>query len=252
MIGGSNGPRGAHGSLQGHTWSLAVEEHFYVLLPLLVLLSGTLLPFAALSIIAVTNINRLLLVFVWGPDFPGWGSSEDFKYVHYHSTYMRMDALLFGCLLVWFSMKHARHYQRIFEHAWTGALGAAIIVGSVSLCRLSPKYYQPTAGYLVNSIGACFVVASMNTIKQVHNRVLYTLLYPLAFTGFYSYAIYLFHMFFRTAFSYFSLYKGYLSDPLAFALYCASSIGAGWMVTNVVERPVSKFRAYLVGSPVLP
>ena len=85
MIGGSNGPRGAHGSLQGHTWSLAVEEHFYVLLPLLVLLSGTLLPFAALSIIAVTNINRLLLVFVWGPDFPGWGSSEDFKYVHYLS-----------------------------------------------------------------------------------------------------------------------------------------------------------------------
>lgn len=244
MIGDSNG---LQGSLQGLTWSLAVEEQFYLILPLLMSVSGAYFPYAAVGIVLTAAVNRLLLVFVWGPEFVGWRGPHEYKTLHYHGTFCRIDGMMIGCLLVWLSIVHKKQFKRYFEHAWTGVLGAVVLAGSVSLCRMSKDYYQPAAGYLVNSLAACFVVASMNTVKQISNRFLYIALSPIAFMGFYSYAVYLFHMFFRTAISYLSVHKEYISNELALVLYFAAmSLAFGWLVTAVVEAPVSRLRALFV------
>lgn len=67
----------------GHTWSLAIEEQFYLVWPaLLIVLRGRLLTFAVVAIVAA-SVVRLVAT---GP-------------LEYFSTITRADAILVGCLM---------------------------------------------------------------------------------------------------------------------------------------------------------
>ena len=84
----------------GHTWSLAVEEHFYLLLPLGLLIlkrtspdrSNSQLPIAVAAISLAALAGRLALAA--SADLP---ASVDAGY--YFATHLRIDALAFGVLL---------------------------------------------------------------------------------------------------------------------------------------------------------
>ncbi len=88
------------GSPRGHTWSLAVEEHFYLFLPFLLLwltsrkkpISASLdfVPFISLGLIVLCALFRLY-AFAYPPSYnPLW------------ATHLRMDALFFGVMLAYF------------------------------------------------------------------------------------------------------------------------------------------------------
>jgi len=83
----------ALGTYTAQFWSLAVEEHFYLFWPLMMLLLGP-----QLRRIALATLVLALVVFVWRTldAHMGWfipfGSSVDSK------TDTRIDALLWGCL----------------------------------------------------------------------------------------------------------------------------------------------------------
>lgn len=103
-------------------WSLAVEEHFYLLFPLafLLLLKNRTLPRIALALAiacGVVLLWRLFLVFVL--DAGG-------HYV-YHATDTRLDSLLFGCLMgVWLNPALDRPTERVSEKHWKALCAFAI------------------------------------------------------------------------------------------------------------------------------
>jgi peptidoglycan/LPS O-acetylase OafA/YrhL len=67
----------------GHTWTLAIEEQFYLVWPLLLLLVWRRAVWVALVVIAVAFVARLMTS----------------GYVEYFSTITRVDAILIGCLV---------------------------------------------------------------------------------------------------------------------------------------------------------
>jgi len=75
-----------------HLWSLAVEEHFYLLFPLLMLTFGKKLELVIQTCLMLCAIALLWrLVSFYGLNFPE-------KY-NYFATETRMDSILYGCLL---------------------------------------------------------------------------------------------------------------------------------------------------------
>ena len=92
----------------GHTWSLAIEEQFYLVWPaLIVLLRGRILYVALAGIIGGTVI-RLVAT---GP-------------LEYFSTITRADAILVGCLLALTAIRLPR---------WMGGVALATLVGIAAI-----------------------------------------------------------------------------------------------------------------------
>jgi len=103
----------------GHTWSLAIEEQFYLVWPaLLLILRGRALQFAVAAIVAASAI-RLVAT---GP-------------LEYFSTITRADAILLGCVLAMVRPKWP---------TWVAVAGLAILV-SMSVLTLSHDILIPIA-----------------------------------------------------------------------------------------------------------
>ncbi|MBX2808748.1 MAG: acyltransferase [Cellvibrionaceae bacterium] len=118
------------------TWSLAVEEHFYLLFPLLFLwLVRRVSPgkfMAALGVLCAAVLCwRIVIIAVWGlPD--NYGETGGLAYAYY-ATDARMDCLLFGCLMaVGFNPVYHQRQLLAGEQPWWGKAWApwlALFVG---------------------------------------------------------------------------------------------------------------------------
>jgi peptidoglycan/LPS O-acetylase OafA/YrhL len=96
----------------GHTWSLAIEEQFYLLWPVILLLAWRrALPIAVLVIVGAA-VLRL---------FTG-------ELVEYFSTFTRIDAILLGCVVAIVKPSWPR---------WTGVVGVVVLVAVALL--LTPE-----------------------------------------------------------------------------------------------------------------
>ena len=181
------------GGLRDHTWSLAVEEHFYLLLTALVVWlsrrkAGQADPFTAIPRIvlgvAVACLGFRVLTALYAPQLlPG-----PFVWTH-----LRMDALALGVLLAYGAQFHGAVLRRYLERGRLGLVAAGVLL-------LLPAYILPpdtglllqrTVGYTATYLGAGLLVAAAATQPlQTPPRWLGWA----AALGAYSYSIYLWHM----------------------------------------------------------
>ena len=82
-----------------HVWSLAVEKHFYILLPLLLVISAR---FWRVILPAATFV---LLVACLGFRLTTYDKPMDWTW-HYAATHVRIDSLFFGAFLAFLSHEH--------------------------------------------------------------------------------------------------------------------------------------------------
>jgi peptidoglycan/LPS O-acetylase OafA/YrhL len=108
-----------------HTWSLSVEEHFYLLWPcLFALLSRRLAFLAAAMCVAGTPLLRASIQVILGDGHP------DFRFF----TLSRMDAIAVGCCLSFLATSRRFQWATRLRGAWTVVLvGAA---GAIALTQL--------------------------------------------------------------------------------------------------------------------
>lgn len=92
-----------HTRMLDHLWSLSVEEQFYLLWPVVALLTPRrFMPALALVLIALGPVWRLLLAQNWPPDvtlFGGFRFGDNLPMSIYVVTISQIDAFAFGALL---------------------------------------------------------------------------------------------------------------------------------------------------------
>ncbi|MCM3691427.1 acyltransferase family protein [Neobacillus niacini] len=178
-----------HASPFTHIWSLAIEEQFYLLWPLLMILGLAFIKrkrLRVLAILAGVIISAWLMAFIYIP-------GEDPSRVYY-GTDTRAFSLLLGAALafVWPSQKLSktlpRHASLVLEIVGnTGLL--LIITLFVITSQFDPFHYQ--GGMLLLSIITIFVVAALAHPASVLAKWLS--IKPLQWMGIRSYGIYLWH-----------------------------------------------------------
>jgi peptidoglycan/LPS O-acetylase OafA/YrhL len=212
-------------------WSLAVEEHFYLVFPLLFLVLARL---RSRALCATVLISLCALVFLWRC----WlvfaqGAPEDRTYL---ATDTRIDSILFGCVLaVWGNP--ALDATRIAESTWKRILLPLSVLGILLTFGVADRSFRETLGYTVQ--GLCLFSVFVVAVRYPDWGPMRVLNYrAVRWIGALSYAIYLIHP------SILAISKGMVGSslPLLLPLATAITVAAAVALHRGIELPVARLR----------
>jgi peptidoglycan/LPS O-acetylase OafA/YrhL len=222
-----------------HSWTLAVEEHFYVLLPLLLLFlvrrkPGSENPFRPLPMIVAGTA-----VLVLGVRIVNFWVRDEYSYhTHVFPSHLRIDSLFFGVAIGYAYHFHGEWFARTFR-PWRYALivaGLALLF-AFAVTGMPSSFYIHTFGFAQNYLGAAALLVGMLMCRIPNNWPTNSL----ATVGAFSYSIYLWHM----ALMYWAI--PHLRDAgvgwqVRTAIYMAGAFAIGIAMAKLLELPVLKFR----------
>ncbi|MFM2082181.1 MAG: hypothetical protein RL380_872 [Verrucomicrobiota bacterium] len=224
-----------------HTWSLAVEEHFYFFLALLLYALLRLRPGprpfrslpAVFLVLAATCLGLRLLT---------WHFSTAFvDKLNLYPTHLRMDSLFAGVLLSYYYHTQPERFLA-FARRWRGVLFAA------GLLALAPAFqsdikttpYNFTFGLTQFYLGGACLLTALLACRIPDNFFTRAL----AYLGSHSYSIYLWHM------AWLEWIVPHLSGgdkatrswPLYAASYLLGGLAVGVGLALLIEFPVLRLR----------
>jgi peptidoglycan/LPS O-acetylase OafA/YrhL len=215
-------------------WSLAVEEHFYLLFPMLFVLLARLegrgrRAALLLAACAIVFLWRCWLVF-------GLNAPEDRTYL---ATDTRIDSILFGCVLaVWGNP--ALDPTRISEGTWKRVLFPLSVVGILLTFLAGERAFRETFAYTIH--GLCLFSIFITAVRYPGWGPMRLLNLPgVRWIGALSYAIYLVHP------SILFLSRELVGNSLALLLPMATalSVFASAALYHGIELPASRLRKRL-------
>jgi peptidoglycan/LPS O-acetylase OafA/YrhL len=244
------------GTPLGHTWSLAVEEHFYLLLAFSMAWAASRkcgLSFASIAAVTgaiVLGCNLLRLPF-GGDEYAGiaWAT---------RATHLRIDGLAVGVFLA--ALYHLQPAVWDALARRKGALALVAVVG-IGFIAFFPKEGQMdrTIGYTTLYIGyaALLVLAQSAPKNSTRGKILQT--WParlVASVGVCSYGMYLWHVSASTRPIEWFLAKSHLYDRVDVSVawlitsfvYACLAYALGFVMTVAVERPMLAIRDRLAPS----
>jgi peptidoglycan/LPS O-acetylase OafA/YrhL len=233
-----------------HTWSLGVEEHFYIFLPvfLLILIRWSsnrgdpfrAVPYACLAIGTMCILSRAVSSYVGTPNYK----------MAYLATHDRMDALFFGVFLGYLYHFRPHTLEKLMRPTVNRIAIAVASVGLLSTAYLIPQDtgFFATFGYTFTYLGCAgalllglyvhgLLPAPIGRIAGKFGSVF-------AYLGMFSYSIYLWHGpagawlpgLVRRAVGFPNVEYG------RFSVYLAGSIVIGVGMSKVIEYPVLRLR----------
>jgi peptidoglycan/LPS O-acetylase OafA/YrhL len=175
-----------------HTWSLAVEEHFYLMLPLLLggllwLRRGSADPFRPILLVAAFVCLALLLLRI----YHAWSYPKFSVWSHLFPTHLRLDSLLFGVAISYAFRFHLDWFQGLSRaHRMWMMIGgcAAFVPAFVFTLEKSPFLY--TAALSLFYLGGGALLIGVLLGETTKNRATAVV----GMIGAYSYSIYLWHV----------------------------------------------------------
>lgn len=241
----------------GHEWSLAVEEHFYILLPILLLLlirreprkanPFTVLPRVFVGVAFTCLALRIVTVMNLSTDrLNEW---EGYRWA-YATTHCRVDALFFGVLLGYYQHHRPEIYERLLARR-RSILPLALLTAMLllpCLILVPTGRLMVTAGLTSMYLGfGLLLVLSLHVhriLPKVIRRPISNLGSALAYAGTYSYSIYLWHLPVK-AWGLTFLEK-ILHVKLGLwtgdCFYVAGSLALGIVMSQVLEFPILRLR----------
>lgn len=229
------------GSSIRHSWSLAVEEHFYLALALGMGWmakrrwdSGRMLRLF-LVVIGLIFVSRFTSYFLFG------------SHAALEETHNRLDSLLCGVILALIFNFFPASFAALSR--WPLLLAAVVAVVVLLLCTIHSVALYDTVGLSILYVGSA---ALLLLVYSHSGRIRGSLMYRVvAAIGVYSYGIYLYHSSVR----YPSLalarhLPSVLQWPGVMILQYSSAILLGAVMTRLVEWPVLRYRDRLLPQAV--
>jgi len=215
-----------------HTWSLAIEEQFYLLWPaaFLALARARRLPVALILGIASVWVYRIWLQF-------GLQANQGYIYEAFDA---RADHLMIGCLLavVLWERKAAGFLAYACIRLWTSLFIAAVLVVSVLIENRSGVWYRNTAGFIVNPVCVALLIPQLIAFRE--NVVWGWLNWSwVRYLGRISYSIYLYQQFVMAPAR--KLVAG-LPQALQFLACAAAVVLAASLSYFFVEKPFLRLK----------
>ena len=234
-------------ALWWHTWSLAVEEHFYLGCALLVLFltrraRGEKDPYRSIPVIFLAVAAASLAARVVQ------GLAAPFTYAtHLFPTHLRLDGLMFGVCL-----SYLHHFKPRTLASLAGGRESALF--GLVLALLAPAFLFPVEStFLMYTLGltGLYLGSGLLVLVLVERGLPdRRLIRALAFLGAYSYSIYLWHLMVR-----FLVEDGFRAllnrppgSPLAVLTYLVGAPVVGIAMAKLVEFPVLRWRDRLFPS----
>ena len=203
-----------------HTWSLGIEEQFYVVWPLLVLLVYRLAP-------------RHLLWVLGGGLVLAIGVSQYATGVFATASYYLLPTRFFELMLGgWLGIWHLQHTPRVGRMTSLGCSLLGYLLIGASLWLLSEGAPFPGLNALWPCLGAALLIHA--GVSGGPSPILGCR--PMVFVGLISYSLYLWHWPLIA-------YLNYLEVPMTFALGCVVVAGAlllAWLSWRYVEKPMRR------------
>jgi peptidoglycan/LPS O-acetylase OafA/YrhL len=219
------------GSTISHSWSLAVEEHFYLVLSLAIwwcasrgVTTRTFLKTTMIVVVVVAIYRTFLAV-----------NRKDF----FFPTHTRMDALLLGVMLaVLFRFYRARFLElQAKTILWALVLAAAIVI-----LFLFPQFDKTGVQIVAADLGSVALIMLLNKPGREHTGA-YNLV---ARIGAYSYGIYLWHNSITTPVM---AVLNRIGVPwLQYPVRVAAAILFGVLMSKLIEAPFLRLREKMVPS----
>jgi len=256
------------GSMWGHTWSLAIEEHFYILLPLMLALMLKFhrkadnpfwaIPYVFLAVaVGCLGLRLLTTHFVQGqaspiqPSGPDWVLAPNadfgvFRFLLFGTgncyTGLRCDSLFFGVLLGYLHNWRPQILSKLMSRPWRFpvSLAGILCLAPIPFFSLDSQFIR-TFGFTLLYIG--FGTMLMLAIyKEPGRKVVEPGIFArgIGLIGLYSYTIYLWH--FPLIMAQGALRNTITNDYVLFALCVAASILVGVVSAKLVEIPILKLR----------
>lgn len=237
------------GGFWAHTWSLCVEEQFYLLMAMLMWYVGKMRPQQpyALSRVggAVAALTLVSMLLEWANIWAEHRYGTNYwcnEWARKVQTQYCLDSLLYGVWLAYVQRFYAQALVRFYLPYRAAILAVSVaVVCSVSWSH--EAYVKPLRDVLLAiSFGNIVLLLANNKLSWASSErfLQYPIMRLVGKIGFYSYAIYLLHPFVR---DYWIQKNDTLQhSPYAFVVYLLASILLGVLATQVVEQPVLRWR----------
>ncbi|MFC5481119.1 acyltransferase family protein [Massilia suwonensis] len=246
----------APGTAFSHSWSLAVEEQFYLLLPALALLGAALHAKLRLRIgyawafVACVILGGMLLRFqLWSGhvDAHKYGIYFYYKLIYY-SSLCRLDELVAGVALALLRNQHPALWTRITAHGNRTLLAGLVVLGATFWLFLDNHYGVAATVFGYPLLGIGFGLLILAALSQ--RSLLRDLRVPGAGAlAVWSYAIYLTHRAVGEVAAAPLQDLGYgPQTAVAIAALLALSVLVGWLLYRLVETPFMQLRERYVPS----
>lgn len=231
------------------SWSLAIEEHFYISLALLLSLiigyknnskpvpGNQILNFSTEKIIISFMSICLLLRIVSNILFP----NEQVR--NFSMTHLRIDSLLAGVLVSYIYYFKNKYLKRLFIKYKKNALVVSfLLISFAPFFDALSSFFVKTIGftmlYIAFSIILIYVLMHENIQMRLNNFAGSRVINFISKLGIYSYSIYIIHTFINTLISYLHINNPYLE----FALFFAACFFSGKLMTLFIERYFLRIR----------
>ena len=239
-----------HNKAFSHVWSLCVEEHFYLLFPLLawwLMRHSSLAKFISVCVTMVLA-GMAIRGYVWLHELAPAQNTSEFgaRFIEgiYYPTYTRLDGLLAGVVLAAIQAFRPARWQQMQELANRVLLPLGLLITAMAMWLFRDRVglLPSVIGYPLLSVGFALLVAAAAGTHGWLGRLRIPGVEWLALT---SYSLYLIHK------AMFHLIESSLPQwlleqgVLTFVIYAVAALLGGALLYYGAERPFLRLREQL-------